>query len=245
MIANNTTQAAGSAVAWGWRLVGIVLLGLAFVLFVGLQEVDSRLFAALAFLLRIAGATGGSDSAAYLTASFVWVGILLLAAGGFACLKRAKRYRVSSADEAVVADPRSPVLYLRSFNADEKTSRLTSLSRKGITTDEEELALAMGTVGPFIAVGRPGEELPQLGAARMQLEDTSWQDRVVELMSRASLIVLRAGDSPGFWWEFEQAMRVVEPRRCVMLVPFGRRHYEIFRKQAQQHTGKSEPQRRA
>ena len=195
-----------------WRLLGWGLMALSFVSSVGSNYI------------------GGEYPGGWL-----WICALLFIVGGY-CLKRGRRFCAPSADEAMIADSSSPVLYLRSFKADRESARLTGASGHGIVTEEEELAQALNCLGPFIAVGIPGEELPQLGAARMQLTDTTWRDRVTELMTRSSLVVLRAGDSPGFWWELEQTVRLVEPRRVLLLVPFRRRQYEIFRQQAQKKT---------
>jgi hypothetical protein len=51
----------------------------------------------------------------------------------------------------------------------------------------------MSKIGPFVAIGRPGERLPQLGAIRLYVADPEWQEMVTRLMSEAALVVLRAG----------------------------------------------------
>lgn len=71
----------------------------------------------------------------------------------------------------------------------------------GMQTEEEQLAEVMDQVGPFLAVGKPGESLPEVGAARIYVGDDEWQHRVSELMSQARLVVLRAGETANLWWE--------------------------------------------
>ena len=57
-------------------------------------------------------------------------------------------------------------------------------------TEEEQLAEAMKDVGPFVAIGRPGEALPELGAGRPYASHAEWQDQVGQLISKAQLVVL-------------------------------------------------------
>ena len=62
--------------------------------------------------------------------------------------------------------PAAPVLYLRSFADDGCAAR-----RYGALTEEEQLAKALAWVGPLLAVGRPGEVLPHVGAQRIYVAD--------------------------------------------------------------------------
>ena len=59
----------------------------------------------------------------------------------------------------------------------------------------------MARVGPVIAIGKPGERLPQLGAARLYVDDDHWRDTIDDLMAESALVVVRAGDTPNLWWE--------------------------------------------
>jgi hypothetical protein len=49
-------------------------------------------------------------------------------------------------------------------------------------TEEEQLAMVMNEIGPFIAIGRPGEQWPELGAARMYVGDDEWQATINNLI---------------------------------------------------------------
>jgi len=62
-----------------------------------------------------------------------------------------------------------------------------------LQTEEVIVARVMNQVGPFIAIGKPGEELPDLGAARTYVGSANWQDKVNELVPRAQLVVFRFG----------------------------------------------------
>ncbi len=114
---------------------------------------------------------------------------------------------------AAARTPAAPVLYLRSFADDGRAAR-----RYGALTEEEQLAKALAWVGPFVAVGRPGETLPHVGAQRIYLADDEWQHRVLELMAQARLVVLRTGVTQGFHWEVERALSVLTPDRLLLVV---------------------------
>ena len=51
-------------------------------------------------------------------------------------------------------------------------------------TPEEELAGILRCFGPFVAIGRPGEEVSEIGAARMYVEDDDWEVVVSDLLNR-------------------------------------------------------------
>ncbi len=127
-------------------------------------------------------------------------------------------------------DHRAPVLYLRSFADDGRLALPFEQAQVHRSISEEELLAEIFTAaGPVIALGRPGEELPELGAARLYVDPTSWQGTVGDLMRTARLTLLRVGTTPGVEWELRHAMSVLDPGRLVLLLPFGRAGYEQFR----------------
>lgn len=149
-----------------------------------------------------------------------------------------KRHLSPSAGEVMKRDPRPPVVYLRSFQHDSVASRIAgpgTLLGRGLT-EEEQLADALNAIGPFIAVGRPGDELPSLGAARLYVDDDAWQQKVATLMAKAGLVVLRIGDTPGFWWELTRAVELVPRTRMLFLLPSGQA-YEKFQARAADELG--------
>src|SRR5262245_6770014 len=101
------------------------------------------------------------------------VGPILFAVVGARGLAIARRMhaRLNLANQP--ADMRAPVIYLRSFHSDKRLARRPlAIGRVvSIYTEEEQLVQAVREVGPVVAVGRPGERLPRLGAQRVYLED--------------------------------------------------------------------------
>jgi hypothetical protein len=140
---------------------------------------------------------------------------------------RAKKYAAVSAEEVMAADTRPPVLYLRSFMDDAAASGpvlsgppgWVLLFPKELVTEEELLARTLKDFGPVVTIGKPSEELRQLGAARMYVSDAEWQEKVSSLIHSSQLVVLRLGQTEGFWWELENAIRQMNPHQLVVLVP--------------------------
>jgi hypothetical protein len=191
---------------------------------------------------------------ALLTVGVGWTAIFLIAFIGVKCLKRGKQLGAESAQALLAEDKRPPVVYLRSFQDDSVAAEgtlsggpvgalvggaagalmLAGLDLAGgIMTEEEQLAEALKDVGPFVAVGKPGEKLPQVGASRMYLQDSEWRDKVRGLMSSASLVVLRAGKTDGLWWEVQTAPTVTGPEKIIFLLPYEREQYDPFRSKAE------------
>jgi len=115
--------------------------------------------------------------------------------------------------ESTQSIDRPPVLYLRSFEDDQRGARM-----KGSLTEEEHLAKVLSQIGPFLAIGRPGEGLPELGASRIYVGDADWQSTVQKLLETARLVIIRTGRTMGLGWEVEQAVRVLKPEQLVLLV---------------------------
>jgi ABC-type multidrug transport system fused ATPase/permease subunit len=166
--------------------------------------------------------------------------VLIVAAGalvfsGIHLFQRAKRFDAPSGIKVLSEHQRSPVLYLRSFDDDPKVARRVGIAGFKLSNEEEDLAEIVSTLGPFVAIGRPGEVLPYSGAARMYVGEGDWHERVRQLLSLARLVILRAGDTPGLWWEVEESAKTVRPERLVFLVPLKQREYDDFRRKAKNY----------
>ncbi|MEJ2455842.1 MAG: hypothetical protein P8103_17030 [Candidatus Thiodiazotropha sp.] len=133
-------------------------------------------------------------------------------------LNRARQLRAGVGTTDALNDTRAPVLYLRTFSDDAKLADAPELARINplvVSTREENLVEALQGIGPVIAVGRPGESLPPLGAERIYIDDNAWQQKVIDLMQNAGLVVLMLGKGGGLWWEIEQALRRLPPQRLL------------------------------
>lgn len=150
-----------------------------------------------------------------------------------------KRRLARSAEETMAADTRPPVLYLRPFQHDpgmaDRTGGRSVHPRTYDLTSEELLQQVFEGLGPLIAIGDPGDQLPRLGASRLYVEDDNWQEQVTAWMDVSSLVVLNVGSGDGFWWEFETAVSRVHPMKLLLLVPTLQRpdhSYDEFRRRA-------------
>jgi hypothetical protein len=215
--------------------------------------------AAGGFLIVLAGTgTPGAKGMARSLGDYVIVAAALVLAilflmVGTRLINTSRRMRLFSAQQTLAKDERPPVLYLRSFRQGRSAAQVVSTDVSGtaagpilsllflsIRTEEEQIGEVFNEIGPFVAIGRPGEPLPELGAARMYVGDDAWQKTVSDLMARARLVVFRAADTQGFWWEVERAAGLVEPARLVFLIPKDI-DYERFRQRAYELLHRSLP----
>ncbi|TQF02357.1 transferase [Kitasatospora acidiphila] len=149
------------------------------------------------------------------------VGGLLALGAGILILRYTRPRSARGAAQALLADGRQPVLFLRSFADDGTGAQVDDMAAVNIHSREEQLAAVLGAVGPVIAVGDPEEPLPLLGAARFYLPRDDWQPTVLRLMELSQLIVLRLGFGEGLWWEVERARATQPARKLILLVPGG------------------------
>ena len=146
------------------------------------------------------------------------VAMIVFVLTGQRLIRHGKKIRSATADAVLETDPRRPIVYLRSFRDDEIAAKFAPQPK--VATEEEMLTTVLAEIGPVIAIGRPGEPSPQIGAARFYVEDDRWQRRVNELVCTAQLVVARAGDTQGLRWELEQVVQQVPPTRFLLIVPF-------------------------
>lgn len=153
--------------------------------------------------------------------------VILIVAAMYAMFTRARRVLQPSADAAQQGDPRPPILFLRSFQDDRYKLR-ERVRVAGVPTNqplrmEEALAVRFRDFGPFLAVGEPGEGLPQLGAARAYLSDDQWQAAVLNWIREARLIAMLCGPTRWIHWEMQNIIRFQRLDRVLLLLPPGRK----------------------
>jgi hypothetical protein len=148
--------------------------------------------------------------------------------------RRGERYQALAAADAMNQDLRPPVLYFRSFFDEPRTRRIRTRAGSSVEYDysfseEEYLRAEILKAGPFVAVGRPGDPLPQLGANRLYVDDADWQAAVLRLMDGAAGAVIRVGSGEGLSWEIRQAVLRFPPERLVFVVPRDPHQYSWFK----------------
>ncbi len=138
---------------------------------------------------------------------------------GYFLLIRARRYFQISADSLLSIDKRNPILFLRSFDDDEKVKFGASERALLDFSLETRLSNHFTAFGPFIAIGSPKETVPQLGAARVVLSDREWQPRVMAWMSEASVVVMYSGKSQWVTWELAKLVNTDCAERLILMIP--------------------------
>jgi hypothetical protein len=152
-------------------------------------------------------------------------------------------------------DQRLPVVYLRPFEEDarEISDDPEGLRIGGIevthsynrrASKEENIAQLLRSLGPLVAVGRPGDRLAPLGAARLYLRDDEWQTKMRRFVADAVAVVIRPEASSGIKFELALVARTVDPRRVLMLTPdrhFQSSAYERMRGLVRESLGVSLP----
>jgi hypothetical protein len=157
---------------------------------------------------------------------------------GSVLIARARQHMAVPPDELLRRDGRAPVVYLRSFGTDLEMApgsnalevrRSRALSWGVLDPDfwtaqrewtfEEVLCRALGELGPVIALGRPGEPLPLLGAARKYVADRDWQSEVLDMVRTARLVCLVVGSSEGLSWEFDQLVAQKLEAKVLLAIP--------------------------
>lgn len=150
---------------------------------------------------------------------------------GIALRRRGRKLMAAGGEQVLAEDARPPVVYLRSFSADALGTKAVGLSYR-YSTEEEQLAMVLRGIGPFVAIGDPSESLPDLGAARIYARGEDWKRKVLDLIRQARLVVVRAGVTEGFWWELEMVRDRVAPEKVLLLAPTDRAEYDAFRRRA-------------
>lgn len=144
--------------------------------------------------------------------------VLALAGVKIAALLRAAAKRLGglSVTDVLKKGDEAFLLYLRPFEVDAvilPSPRLPWLSRFFLMRPfpvriEEELFDVADGYRPLIAIGKPGTRGETAGgvAYRTYLDDSAWQDFVLDKIRRAERIVMVLQTSQGVRWEFERIL---------------------------------------
>jgi hypothetical protein len=159
----------------------------------------------------------------------------------------ARRLRARHALAALKKDRRPPLLLLRAFRDDfyrlpGYEAQLPIISIGKVTrTFEEYLHEKLSACGPVIAIGRPGEKVPPLGAPRFWVPDDKWKAVIRDLLAEAQYVLMilgnlaalrrrvpavppdprPAGPPPedGLTWEVRQVFALPDLRKLILLMP--------------------------
>lgn len=155
----------------------------------------------------------------------------------------AKRQMLRKADDLLREDSLAPILYLRSFADDDvvtpeeyqrdydtgKAWSLAFYTEQRHRTFEEIMCSGLSLVAPVVALERPGDLLPPLGAARKSVDNNEdWKSEVKLLISKCRFAVLVVGLSEGLRWEFEHLLTESNPSKILLVLPAHKNRTEIW-----------------
>lgn len=151
--------------------------------------------------------------------------ILQSAAVSMICLAISRQFNVTGADSLLASGDR-PIVYLRPFSSDGERP-LVSFFRAiwnwfvvFSPPIEARLREILRQHGPVIAIGRPGDQLPPEGAARIYVNDEHWQQVVMDLLRRSQFVIMRGGGGDGLKWELESCLSTLWPEQFALVLPY-------------------------
>ena len=142
--------------------------------------------------------------------------------------RRARRAAMLPGSALMKNDMRPIVLYLRSFHDDSGIKLRARAANGRILSErlvkipfEEVVTDHLWSYGPVLAIGDPRAKSKRasLGAARDYADDSSWHQKVTELIQQAAMIVVVAGGTEGLAWEIDTIARLGSLWKLVLLLP--------------------------
>lgn len=110
-----------------------------------------------------------------------------------------------------------PIVYLRAFKEDgpllEREGMLNPLSK-----EEQIVAALKAAKRRVVALGRPGERLPPIGADRFYVENSEWQQVISDWVSKSHAIIMMAADTEATSWELGEVFRAKAMQRFMILL---------------------------
>ncbi|MBX3115778.1 MAG: hypothetical protein KF808_00355 [Cryobacterium sp.] len=119
------------------------------------------------------------------------------------------------------------VLYLRSFGDDRTLVYAPIASRswcaplipQRVRFEELVESWTFNQASSVVAIGRPGERRPTLGAERTYWSDETWRDAVRRTAARCKAVILVAGVTEGLRWEIETLADMGVLGKTLLLLP--------------------------
>ena len=162
---------------------------------------------------------------------------------GYLLLRQGKKHTVQTGEAVLKTDSRPPVLYLRSFDDETEERSIAKYfknafesNRKSLAhtvppvgiREQDSLGFVFRKIGPYIALGKPGEELSELGSSKIYVPNESWQDTIHDFLQKSKCIIFKAGKTEGLKWELKEIVQRVNPLQIVMIMPIKDDDYSSF-----------------
>ena len=143
------------------------------------------------------------------------------------------------------------ILYLRAFNVDGDDAGNSTIEKMNLLSKELNLADSLISLGHYlIAVGKPDEDVPQIGFDRKKFTNDTWQTEVLSLMKESNLIIYRPDTSSGVLWEIEKILELDYRSKLVIWADLGfgdmkeiqKARYNVFRRKIFEQYSEQIPQ---
>jgi hypothetical protein len=162
-----------------------------------------------------------------LVGGYIWPGVA--SALGWSVFIFGVRIAAPPARRLMKKDTRRPILLLRAFREDAtedhhygKGGFLWMFGAGRKETFEQTIQNMFLRFGPLIAIGRPGEAVPPLGASRLWLSHVAWQQKVDQLLQDCLFVVMimgRTNGQDGLTWEVRRVFQLRKPKKLILLMP--------------------------
>lgn len=210
------------------QLKGILYLGVALLLFLCARLVGKLCSHGTEVMLRGNGGAHTQNEWFMIVATLVFLVVLssVIYLPVPVLSRWGKRGLASTGQKLLKNATWPPILFLRSFEDDERFfvgPRNFILTWRGrrVKKDmslEEAIALYMRKFGPVVAIGKPDEWAPALGAARVYFGD-DWQDKVRDLILRSQYVAVFLGNGQGLQWEIDQLTGLDQLHKVIVIIP--------------------------
>jgi hypothetical protein len=144
---------------------------------------------------------------------------------GVAAARGARRFMQRKADKLILSGTYSPIVFLRSFQDEDVRVQPISYLRRLVRIRprlEEVVVRTMAAMGPPIAIGLPGERMPNIGAMRAYYDDDQWQAAFEDWVQRAEWIAVMAGSTPWAVWEMKYLLTHGLAQKMIIVIPSDR-----------------------
>ncbi len=128
-----------------------------------------------------------------------------------------QRHKILNFNEVAGRNRQAPILFLRSFTDDFHWNYFYTLDPS--LHDEACLSKVLNDYGLFIAIGKPGERLPNVGAYRKYVNDEDWEEVVKKTMSFSKAVVYKINSTDGLLRELQLGMELMPPEKLLFYIP--------------------------
>ena len=115
-----------------------------------------------------------------------------------------------SDNESFIQTNKSFVLYLRGFDNDNYSDRFRLSFSKSNSFSEYRFTKAISKYYVCAAIGMTKELDAPLGAKRIYVDDTTWQNDVQDLIDKADYVFVLINNRPSCIWEIETSARYID-----------------------------------